>query len=191
MIVVDIDGTIADNRHRQHLLKPVLDLDACRQIKCPYLQPDLLEPFCLKQASCDKKHITQDQWDNFLNPELILQDGIIPYSQEVLATAVMYHDIVFLTGRNEKVRQATTIWLKDVFGVKMTISLHMRTTTDHDQDYKRGVLSSIKLAHDMGSSLYAIDDDLTVADAYKEQGFKFFHAPGCWENMYSVMGIFS
>ena len=74
IILCDIDGTIANNDHRQHFLQGKKD------------------------------------WDGFFS-ELINDEPIIRIIKKINA----YHDegknIIFLTGRPERFRYSTTLWL--------------------------------------------------------------------------------
>jgi len=192
MIVVDIDGTIADMRHREHLLQAQLDVAECKGMQCPYLIKKTKEPECLRVASCENKKITQAQWDAFLDEKQLMKDGVIPNSREVLFHASLYHEIVFITGRNEATKKATTLWLKDVFGFKQSINLVMRPKKNRDpaEVIKRELLAEIKLAHSDDGLMYAFDDDEVMEAVYKKHGFKWFQAPHCWAVIREIMGLF-
>ena len=195
MIVVDIDGTIADHRHREHLLEPQLNVEICKRISCPYLSGNLEhtdEPSCMRAASCEHKKITQIQWDAFLDGKQLMKDGVIEYSSEVLGQIGLYHEIVFMTGRNENTRKATTLWLKDVFGYTDAINLFMRPANNREaaEVLKGNLLIQILLSRSATSNLYAFDDDEMTASVYRKHGFQWFHAPRCWDDIYKVMGLF-
>jgi hypothetical protein len=188
MILVDIDGTVADHKHREALLTPTLKLEECEP--CEFFKDES----CLRAASCKSKIIDQGQWDAFFDHDLMMKDGVVRFSREVLEQARLYHDIIFLTGRNERTRNTTTVWLRDVFKFDHNISLYMRESDDHRPapEFKGDKIASIKLAHaNEATNLFAFDDDLGMKKIYKGHGFKIFSAPGCWEFIYETMGLFT
>lgn len=191
MIIVDIDGTIADCRHREHLLEPQLDVESCKQLACPYLLRRN-EPECLRPAACEHKNVTQIQWDAFLDEQQLMKDSVIPLSHEVLTQANLYHEIIYLTGRSERTKKATVLWLKDVFGYKGSINIVMRPANNRDtaEVLKDKLLSEIKLAHPSGGGLFAFDDDEVAGLVYKKHDFQWFHAPHCWSVIHKTIGLF-
>ena len=91
IILCDIDGTIANNDHRQHFLQGKKD------------------------------------WDGFFS-ELINDEPIFPIINKVIEEHDAGKDIIFLTGRPERYRHSTTLWLKKYF--KFEINLVMRRNND-------------------------------------------------------------
>lgn len=86
--VIDIDTTLADCDHRAaHLVKD------------------------------ESGKITQASWDTFLDPELMTQDTPVPHAREVIDSMRQKgYQIVFLTGRNERLRSVTEAWLREHIG---------------------------------------------------------------------------
>ena len=91
IILCDIDGTIANNDHRQHYLQRKKD------------------------------------WDGFFS-ELINDKPIFPIINKVIEEHDAGKDIIFLTGRPERYRHNTTLWLKEYFNFE--INLVMRRNND-------------------------------------------------------------
>ncbi len=190
MVIVDIDGTIADPRHREHFLEPTLDLDECKKLKCPFLKSGPTR--CIRPLPCEHKAITADKWNVFWDAEEIMKDGVVPFSREVLEVAVMFHTVVFITNRQEKTREATTLWLKEVFGFSQPVNLYMRPDNSSEGlvDFKIRTLGVVKVAHGPAEQIFAFEDDHAVAKGYGQNGIQVFLAPDCWDQVHKVMGLF-
>ena len=91
IVLCDIDGTIANNDHRQHYLKGKKD------------------------------------WDGFFS-ELINDEPIFPIINKVIEEHNAGKNIIFLTGRPERYRKSTILWLKRYFNFDLEIL--MRKDTD-------------------------------------------------------------
>ena len=87
IILRDIDGTIANNDHRQHFLEGKKD------------------------------------WDGFFL-ELINYEPIFPIINKVIEEYKAGKDIVFLTGRPEKYRYSTSLWLKEYFDFELKVLIY-------------------------------------------------------------------
>ena len=83
-ILCDIDGTIADNSHRQHFLEGKKD------------------------------------WDGFFS-ELVNDLPIQIIIDKVIQEQANGKEIVFLTGRPERYRYSTTLWLKEYFNFEFKL----------------------------------------------------------------------
>lgn len=85
----------------------------------------------------------------------------------------MGQTIVYLTGRPENYRAATTTWLA-TFGLPGG-DLHMRRADDHRpaRHTKVAVLRELAKAGDI---VEFVDDDLAVIDAVRAAGFAVHHA---------------
>ena len=92
IVLCDIDGTIANNDHRQHYLEGKKD------------------------------------WDGFFS-ELINDEPIFSIINKVIEEYNAGKEIVFLTGRPERYRYNTTLWLKKYFNFELKIL--MRKNKDH------------------------------------------------------------
>jgi predicted secreted acid phosphatase len=121
-------------------------------------------------------------WDAFIAPDEMAKDAIIPgakagvdYFRNINAP------IVFVTGRNEGLRDITTKWILDNFGIVATPrNLLMRPlgNADKPSDVKRRLLD--KLVYDYPGTWLSIDDDIYMADVFRDFGAIHLKAPECW-----------
>lgn len=134
LILVDIDGTIADCTHRMHYV---------------------LE--------------TEKNWDAFFGSVA----GDKPLKQMVRLVKSLFKagelEVVFVTGRPEKTRDATLQWLNIVFQPIEIESwrLFMRKDGDHSPDFilKRQILGAMRKAQ--LQPRIAIEDRKRVVDMYR------------------------
>ena len=159
IFLVDIDGTLADNNHREG-----------------FIQGD------------------QKDWDAFYRPDLIMKDKPIVQAQFALPKLFNHSDDLFFhTGRPERTREVTAVWLKQhfkvefqlsnrtgVIGVRTAIRLVMRQDGDHRpaKTYKEELPKQLKEFLPMEDIVF-IDDDLRNAELYAKYGL-FLRAPDCW-----------
>lgn len=150
VIVLDIDGTLANNDHRAH-----------------YVDGDVKD------------------WENFLRPDLVIKDTPIARTKDALKKAQdLGYTIVFLTGRNESLRDTTMRWLFDHYGVDANDeTLYMRPIGNllKPTEYKHQQLTSIR--RDFGNSLLFVDDDKYMHKVYAEFGLSL-KAPECWDVLF-------
>lgn len=142
-IVIDIDKTIADHSHRDHLF-PTENLDDPRAYddfmeRCSVDEPidDMLELIELINVGCDNK-----EW------------GTTP-------------EIVFLTSRCEKFANTTMKWFD-----KHSINWDQLITREDEDtssavDFKR---KTLKQLHDVGPVICVIDDDEAICKMARELG---------------------
>lgn len=155
-IVIDIDGTVADNKHRAHYL--------------------------MKGNPKD--------WDSFLKPDLVLKDTPFPGVREALERfQELKYEIIFVTGRDEKLRDTTMRWLYEHMGFDANENnLYMRTVGNmmNAAAYKREQIMAIKRdRHIQGRGFLFIDDDPSALEMYAEHGVTLY-APFCWDTMFVV-----
>jgi hypothetical protein len=129
-IIVDIDGTIADNMHRQNVLEN--------------------EP---------------KNWDAFFM-ECHLDLPIEPIV-DLVQILEKHHIILIVTGRSEKYRELTKLWLqkhKIIYD-----KLYMRREGDYrpDHEIKEEILLEIRENY---SPFLAIDDRQSVVDMWRRNG---------------------
>jgi hypothetical protein len=129
-IIVDIDGTIADNMHRQSILEA--------------------EP---------------KNWDAFFS-ECHLDLPIEPVV-EIVQILDKYHSILIVTGRSDKYRELTTLWLKK-YEIPFE-ELYMRKDGDFrpDHEIKEEILHIIRQSY---NPFLAIDDRQSVVDMWRRNG---------------------
>lgn len=110
IFVFDIDSTIADNNHRAVLL-----MKHCKN--CGALVDGHAHRQLCQVCGCTEHHTPQKCWDAFLEPSLILKDSPIPDAQRLIQQLKdLKMEYIYLTGRNEGLRPATTEWLCTHFG---------------------------------------------------------------------------
>ena len=130
IVLCDIDGTIANNDHRQHFLQGKKD------------------------------------WDGFFS-ELINDEPIFKIINKIKAHHLSGKEIIFLTGRPEKYRYSTSLWLKENF--KFEFRLLMRK----NNDYRNKLLIKNEIFEDNFSthSIYCIyDNDEDLIKLWKDKG---------------------
>jgi hypothetical protein len=130
VFIVDIDGTIADNKHREHLIK-------------------------------------EAGWDAFF--EACDKDKPIEHMRVLLAALCEHAEIIYVTGRPERMREKTIYWLL-TYGFPVGHSMYMRQDGDHRPDHliKDEILDAL-LARDI-VPIMAFDDRQQVVDMWRDNG---------------------
>jgi hypothetical protein len=151
-VICDIDGTIANNEHRAHILKELVDSDKHRS----------------------SEDLKDDRWTRFYD----LCDKDTPYSDiRSLLKALNgdFYSIVYLTGRIERIRGKTTEWL---WGHGFPVGgLEMRADGDYrpNAEFKLARLTELGLTPD---KVLCILEDNDV-EALRAAGYRVLHvAPG-------------
>jgi hypothetical protein len=129
--IVDIDGVVADVRHRLHYLQS---------------RPKNWEGF-FAAAPSDSAH---------------------PEGLQLVTNLAVEHEIVFLTGRPERLRQQTVDWL-ETHGLG-SHRLVMRRDGDHRPaaQVKRDLLLAVAAGRTVG---VVVDDDEMVLAAFADAGY--------------------
>lgn len=153
IFVVDIDGTLADQSHREGYLRgPVKDWDS-------YFRPDLVQ----KDPVLPGAKVGMAKLYSRLSKEEI---------------AALY----ILTGRSESSRDVTTYWLTFHFNVPISQdNLLMRNEQDfrHAVIFKRDKVRLLKGRHPDAHFVF-VDDDAELHNMYWEFGLPL-RAPSCWD----------
>lgn len=125
-------------------------------------------------------------WAKFLDPALVSGDKPQPYSQKVIKKLLKQgHKIVWLTGRNEGLRQVTLKWLRKYFNSKTkNKDLWMRDLSNSQKPskYKKSQLKQIFKKY--GPIGLAFDDDPYTQKVYAKAGIIPVLAPDCWVFFY-------
>ncbi len=136
IVLCDIDGTIANNDHRQHFLEGKKD------------------------------------WDGFFS-ELINDEPIYNVISLVNDEYKKGNKIIFLTGRPERYRYSSTLWLKNYF--KFKINLLMRENNDKNNKLKvKKQIFETNFSPD--EILYCIDNDHDLLRQWNKIGIKTLDA---------------
>ncbi len=131
-------------------------------------------------------------WDGFLQPDLVLQDTPIQDSQRgVKLLSSIADQIIFLTGRNERLREVTTKWLKIHFGVTCNeANLLMRPIDNQEKptEFKGAALQNLineykEPGHNLPKFM-AVDDDPFMMKVYRGLGIITMHAPEVWKYLF-------
>jgi hypothetical protein len=136
LAVIDIDGVLADVRHRLHHLQ---------------------------QRPKD--------WDAFF--AAADRDPPLPEGLAVVAELAPEHDVVYLTGRPERLRSVTEAWLAQ-HGLPRG-ELHMRKHSDR----RPARVTKPRLLEQLArrrTVAVVVDDDTAVCDAYESAGFAVLRA---------------
>ena len=157
LAIVDMDGTVADNTHRQHLVTgPKAD------------------------------------WRAFLAPALVALDAPIPLVKEALEN---FHDagwrVIFLTGRNENLRETSSEWLFRHYGFdanQRTLFMRPNGESSKATDYKGRMLHHLKKEFGPHPTLIYIDDNEHMMPVALEHGAITLYAPGCWKALFHDPG---
>lgn len=150
LVICDVDETVADNRHRQHLL-----------------------------GSDVRKN-----WAAFLHPDAVAADTLIPGAREGLAHLVNGGGrVLFLTGRNERLRGVTSHWIREHLGHIVTVSnLTMRPDGEYSKatEFKGRIIREIRFQANSNIPFLYIDDDPYMWPVAESLGGIVLKAPDCW-----------
>lgn len=122
IILCDIDGTIANNDHRQHYLEGKKD------------------------------------WDGFFS-ELSNDLPIPSVIEKINEHHKEGHEIVFLTGRPERYRYSTTLWLYEYFNFDFRLLMRSDNNQKNKIEVKRKIFSE-NFSAEMILCVYENDSDL-------------------------------
>jgi hypothetical protein len=155
-VIIDIDGTVANNKHRAHYVEG-----------------------------------KQKDWDTFLRPDLVLKDTLIPgCARAIEKFQELKYEVVFVTGRHDPLRDATSRWLHEVLGYDATDSnLIMRSPGNmlNASEYKREQVMALKRERFVtGRGFLFLDDDPKALMMYAEYGIAL-KAPECWDLLFPVV----
>lgn len=158
IIVLDIDGTIANNDHRAHHVD---------------------------RADDDKR---PKDWNEFLKPHLVAKDVLIEGVQRAMEHfQLLNYKIMFLTGRNDALREVTTRWIFEHLGIEVNEDrLVMRGVGNMmtAADYKRESAQNLKSRFPQETFLF-IDDDKYSWAGYATVGL-VLRAPECWDTIFPM-----
>jgi hypothetical protein len=130
IILCDIDGTVANNDHRQHFLEGKKD------------------------------------WDGFFS-ELVNDLPIQIIIDKVIQEQVSGKEIVFLTGRPERYRYSTTLWLKEHFDFEFKLLMRNDGDQRNKLDIKRIIFSENFEAKEIA---FCFENDIDLIKQWKSLG---------------------
>ncbi len=165
MIIIDLDGTLADCEHRRHFVDPTMSVN------------HILMEYDGKGAMIEEKgmycHILTGEkfkpdWKSFY--EACDQDTVIQSVNEVLGDLAFFHHIQIWSGRCESVRQKTLYWLFENTNYNSCMLLKMRPIGDFtpDEQLKEKWLDE---AIAEGKKIdFVCDDRKKVVDMWRRRG---------------------
>jgi predicted secreted acid phosphatase len=188
--ILDIDGTLANFSHREHLLKEYCVACGCSKS----IFNHVTNARCC--VSCDGEQFTipPKAWKAFTNPSVLQLDTPFAEAQAVVEKARNSKgvEIHYITGRHEGLREVTQDWLKRHYRFDSTRSqLLMRPREAFDTNsrevasvYKeRQFLKLREQSNNKSQELFLFfDDDPYVLKMYSKYGV-IFSAPLCWSAM--------
>jgi len=145
-LVFDIDGTLANCDHRRHLVEK--------------FKPD----------GTKNKHRDYEQFHDLCHMDTV-HEGV--RTMLVAMIDATYHDIVFVTGRPERTRDATFSWLMQHVFCQVEhdrdFDLYMRPDGDTRADYivKQEILDTKLVKEEI---LFCVDDRQQVVDMWRRNG---------------------
>ena len=174
--VLDIDTTLADNSHRACLLKRHCNmcLGSIDTVRKPSQCP-----------SCGGTSFGFDQasWDSFMDHAVVANDQALPKAVKVIQhVRRLGAPIVYLTGRNEGMREVTDIWLTKHFGKTQSEELLMRSLSKAAVPasvYKEQAVLELKETMP-GTFFIFMEDDSHVFSVYNKHGL-CIKCPEAWE----------
>lgn len=125
-------------------------------------------------------------WAAFLAPHLVAKDVLVEGAKRAIEHfQALNYKIIFLTGRNESLRDTTAEWLLKHLGIEVNDdSLLMRGAGNMmtAATYKRQSAQMLKSRYPAETFLFVDDDKFSWA-AYAEIGL-VLKAPECWETIF-------
>lgn len=157
VFVVDIDNTVADT------LKRVEEINK-------------------------KYNTTEERWGDreileFSKPDAVKSDPIIPGAEIIAPLArICGAKLVFFTGRSEKLRQATRLWLANKLDIFDTVPLVMRSSSDYRSTYECKKDTFIKTIYQVykEANFVFFEDNEKLLTYYSQKGLAL-KAPECWK----------
>jgi uncharacterized HAD superfamily protein len=166
-LIIDIDGTIADNSHRQHVQN---EIDQ-------YLRGP-------KFSAKDADKILRELWNEFyrLAKDDVPVLGSLSGVKKLLGSDdknLKCPALIYCTGREDSFRADTTSWLADQ-GFPLNVLL-MRPTGDTRPStvVKEHLLSYLPKTN----QVLAVDDEDRILSLFHTLGFATLKAPFCWERI--------
>ena len=134
IILCDIDGTVANNDHRQHFLEGKKD------------------------------------WDGFFS-QLINDKPIYSIINKVNNEYLTGKKIIFLTGRPERYRYSTSLWLKKYFNFELRILMRKDNDQNNKLKVKREIFEDNFLPNEID---YIIDNDKELISMWMDYGIETY-----------------
>lgn len=140
----------------------------------------------------DKHFLTKKDWDKFFDPLLVYKDKPIVNTQTIIKKFMSsFDDVVFLTGRPERLRDVTLMWLAEHYDVMPGHThLMMRPANLNNTEnmlerakFKSLVFEKRILLRYLNETFLFVDDDLQILQHLAKYGI-CLKAPECWRLMF-------
>ena len=164
ILICDIDGTVADTIERVNMI--------------------------IKKFNIADRCWGEEEINEFTRPEYIKTDELIGESKKLPELARRCKaKLIFLTGRSNRSRNATRIWLKNKLDIFDSVPLLMRDENDFSDPEvcKKKIFTDVVLKMYSDASFIFFDDDEKALKMYSEFGIAL-KAPECWNNIRFFMG---
>lgn len=177
--VFDIDGTLADNEHRAALLEKRCSACLYQPIRTKHRSE------CPNCGSTTSK-VTQESWDQFLDPSLMkLDTPILPALKVLDQLREAEAEVHFITGRVRRDSWLVTLeWLQDRAGKRNDEILLMREKEDEGipaSRYKARAIDRLKESIGSEGLFIFFEDDPHVFPVYNKHGI-VIRCPEGWEH---------
>lgn len=182
--IIDIDTTLANNDHRAVLLEK-----HCSTCSLPMGHE---HRFVCTSCGGTKYHTPQEKWDQFLDPNLMIQDTPVPHAVSVLENMRQKNWwIVFMTGRNEKHRAVTEEWLNTHMirrpESELVVMRPLSETSVPASVMKEKMFLEWREKHGLEHAPFMFfEDDRFVLGTWQKYGMVFL-CPQAWEYMNPVV----
>lgn len=193
LYIFDIDGTLADNRHRNHLIEKHPKCERCAGTGEYFCHTDFGSHTCDLCDGSGKLKGWRPDWNKWYSLAEFDKPNVavvrILGQLCMLGDLPNIHDvdkpeIWFFTGRPEEHRELTTTWLTINTAIYREELIHgqlvMRTTGDYRPDYivKQEMVDRM-LAEDRKRLVCVFDDRQQVVDMWRRNGIACLQvAPG-------------
>lgn len=180
--VFDIDSTLANNDHRAELLSK-------QCLSCLYVVPGEVSssshrtgcPVCGGYSF----KVEQASWDKFLDPELVSRDTHYENAVEFVKNLRFAGaPIVYITGRQQKLRDVTEAWLSEHVERVTSEPLYTRLPEQYDLQasvYKEEALKQCIEENGFGDCCFMFfEDDPFVFSMYSKYG-TVVKCPEVWD----------
>jgi len=178
--VFDIDTTIADNTHRAELVTRLC-------VVCLTPKAHAHRSPCTTCNMDTRSHTSQEDWDKFFDPELMILDTPIVKAQEYISMLrARGSHINFVTGRTETSREVTKEWLTKHFNYEEPDLLILRPVSEEGLNastYKERALSRLaeQRGYDLAKDTFIFyEDDSHVFQMYQKHGI-VIQCPEAWD----------
>jgi len=126
-------------------------------------------------------------WEGFLCPNRVAKDTVIPGAKRGLEQLRQLNtDLIFLTGRNEMLRDTTSVWLSQNFDIVVPEEwLLMRPVGNllKPSEYKCAHIQNLVQTLQCDRGFLFIDDDPYMWPIYAQYGL-VLKAPDCWTTLF-------